>query len=243
MKKLTMAAVIAAIAIPALAQTPAGTPPRQEAPMEMISVAGEGRVKLTPDRVRFNVGVETMAATPSEALEQNNQKIKAVIDALRKAGAKSEEIQTSNFSIHPQFEYVDNRRPRIIGYQVTNSVTVTREATTDSGRLLQAAVNAGVNQASGLSFFVADETRARAEGLRKAFADARAKAETLAGAAGRMVGRAVAITEGGAPPVSLPPMYGRMAMASEAKQMDSSVPVEQGQQELTFTVSVVFEMR
>lgn len=242
MKKLAMAAVIAAIAIPALAQTQAGTPPRQEAPMEMISVAGEGRVKLTPDRVRFNVGVETMAATPSEALEQNNQKIKAVIDALKKAGAKSEEIQTSNFSIHPQFEYVDNRRPRIIGYQVTNSVTVTREATTDAGRLLQAAVNAGVNQASGLSFFVADESRAREEGLRKAFADARAKAETLARAAGRTVGRAVAITEGGAPPVSLPPMYGRMAMASEAK-MDSSVPVEQGQQELTFTVSVVFEMR
>lgn len=243
MKKLAMAAVIAAIAIPALAQTPAGTPPRQEAPMEMISVAGEGRVKLTPDRVRFNVGVETMAATPSEALEQNNQKIKAVIDALKKAGAKSEEIQTSNFSIHPQFEYVDNRRPRIIGYQVTNSVTVTREATTDAGRLLQAAVNAGVNQASGLSFFVADESRAREEGLRKAFADARAKAETLARAAGRTVGRAVAITEGGAPPVALPQMYGRMAMASEAKQMDSSVPVEQGQHELTFTVSVVFEMR
>lgn len=242
MKKLAMAAVIAAIAIPTLAQTPAGTPPRQGAPMEMISVAGEGRVKLTPDRVRFNVGVETMAATPSEALEQNNQKIKAVIDSLKKAGAKSEEIQTSNFSIHPQFEYVDNRRPRIIGYQVTNSVTVTREATTDAGRLLQAAVNAGVNQASGISFFVADESRAREEGLRKAFADARAKAETLARAAGRTVGRAVAITEGGAPPVSLPPMYGRVAMASEAK-MDMSVPVEQGQQELRFTVSVVFEMR
>jgi uncharacterized protein len=243
MKRLAMAAMIAAMAVPVMAQTQAGAPPRQEAPLEMISVAGEGRVKLTPDRVRFNVGVETTAATPSEALEQNNQKIKAVIDALRKAGAKSEEIQTSNFSIHPQFEYVDNRRPRIIGYQVTNTVTVTRDVTSDSGRLLQAAVNAGVNQASGLSFFVADESPAREQGLRSAFADARAKAETLARAAGRTVGRAVAITEGGAPPVVVPQMYGRMAMASEAKMMDSSVPVEQGQHELTFTVSVVFEMR
>jgi uncharacterized protein len=243
MKRLAMAAMIAAMAVPVMAQTQAGAPPRQEAPLEMISVAGEGRVKLTPDRVRFNVGVETTAATPSEALEQNNQKIKAVIDALRKAGAKSEEIQTSNFSIHPQFEYVDNRRPRIIGYQVTNTVTVTRDVTSDSGRLLQAAVNAGVNQASGLSFFVADESPAREQGLLSAFADARAKAETLARAAGRTVGRAVAITEGGAPPVVVPQMYGRMAMASEAKMMDSSVPVEQGQHELTFTVSVVFEMR
>jgi len=242
MKRLAMAAMVAAMAVPVLAQTTAGTPPRQEAPLEMISVAGEGRVKLNPDRVRFNVGVETTAPTPSEALEQNNAKIKAVIDALRGAGAKSEEIQTSNFSIHPQFEYVESRRPRIIGYQVTNTVTVTRDVTSDSGRLLQAAVNAGVNQASGLSFFVADESPAREQGLRAAYADARAKAETLARAAGRTVGRAVAITEGGAPPVVGPPMYARAAMA-ESKMMDSSVPVEQGQHELTFTVSVVFEMR
>ena len=242
MKRLAMAAMIVAMAVPALAQTPAGTPPRQEAPLEMISVAGEGRVKLNPDRVRFNVGVETMAPTPSEALEQNNAKIKAVIDALRKAGAKAEEIQTSNFSIYPQFEYVENRRPRIVGYQVTNTVTVTRDVTSDSGKLLQAAVNAGVNQASGLTFFVADESPAREQGLRAAYADARAKAETLARAAGRTVGRAVAITEGGAPPVVMPQMYARAAMA-ESKMMDSSVPVEQGQHELTFTVSVVFEMR
>jgi uncharacterized protein YggE len=243
MKRMMIASVLALMTGAALAQT-AGAPPRGEAPMEMISVTGTGRVKLQPDHVRFNVGVESMATTPSEALAQNNRAVENVIAALKKAGAKSEEIQTSNFSIHPQFEYVENRRPRIIGYQVTNNVTVTRESTADAGKMLQAAVEAGVNQASGLSFFVADETRARQEGLRKAFADARAKAETLAGAAGRTVGRAVAITEGsGQPPLYPPPMYaGKIAMAA-AESRDMSVPVEQGQQELAFTVSVVFEMR
>lgn len=233
--------VLILIACSAAAQTPAGEPPRQEAPLEMISVSGVGKVRLAPDRVRFNVGVETTAATPSEALRLNNERTQAVIAALKRAGAKSEEIQTSNFSIHPQFEYLENRRPRIVGYQVTNSVTVTRESTADAGKLLQAAVDAGVNQASGLSFFVADETRAREEGLRLAFADARAKAETLARAAGRTVGRAVSITEGTAPAPIYPfPQAARVGMAAEAR-MD--VPVEQGTEELRFTVSVIFEMR
>ncbi|MGH9459525.1 MAG: SIMPL domain-containing protein [Thermoanaerobaculia bacterium] len=225
----------------ALAQQEAGEPPRQEAPLEMISVSGVGKVRLAPDRVRFTVGVDTVAPTPSEALRENNERVQAVIDALKRAGAESEEIQTSNFSIYPQFEYQENRRPRIVGYQVTNSVTVTREETSDAGRLLQAAVDAGVNQASGLTFFVADETRARSEGLRLAFADARAKAEVLAKAAGRTVGRAVSITEGTAP-VPIQPLYARAAMVAEARDA-SAVPVEQGTDELRFTVSVVFEMR
>ncbi|HVR43233.1 MAG TPA: SIMPL domain-containing protein [Thermoanaerobaculia bacterium] len=242
MIRTTIALLIAALATPALAQSTAGAPPRQEAPTEMISVTGTGRVELVPDRVRFTVGVDTMAPTPSEALEQNNEKVRRVIDALRRAGAKSEEIQTSTFSIHPQFEYLENRRPRIVGYQVTNSVTVRREGTADAGRLLHAAVDAGVNQASGLQFYVADETRAREEGLRKAYADARAKAQTLAAAAGRTLGRAVSITEGSAPMPIPPPMpFAARAMAMEAR--DASVPVEQGSEEMRFTVSVIFEMR
>ncbi len=241
MNRIAIASLLALISAAAGAQT-AGAPPRQEAPVEMISVTGTGRVKLSPDRVRFNVGVETTASTPSEALAQNNRNIEKVIAALKKAGAKSDEIQTSNFSIYPQFEYVENRRPRIIGYQVVNNVTVIRESTADAGKLLQAAVDAGVNQASGLTFFVADETRARQEGLRKAFADAKAKAETLASAAGRSVGRAVAITEGsGQAPIYPPMAYAAKAMVAESR--DSSVPVEQGSQELAFTVSVIFEMR
>jgi hypothetical protein len=241
MNRIAIASLLALITTAAGAQV-AGAPPRQEAPVEMISVTGTGKVKLSPDRIRFSVGVETTAPTPSEALAENNGKVERVIAALKKAGAKSEEIQTSNFSIHPQFEYVENRRPRIVGYQVVNNVTVTREATADAGRMLQAAVDAGVNQASGLNFFVADETRARHEGLRKAFADARAKAETLAGAAGRTLGRAVAITEGTGQAPMYPPMpYAAKAMVAESR--DSSVPVEPGSQELAFTVSVIFEMR
>jgi uncharacterized protein YggE len=222
---------------------PASMPPREPAPPDMVSVTGTGRVTLTPDRFSFNATVQTMAPTVEEAVNENNARVGGVIAALKNAGAKPEEIQTSNFSIFPQQDYSQQQQgklPRLIGYQVSNSITVTRRQISDAGRLLQAAISAGVNQTSGLSFSVSDPARGRDEGLRAAFADARAKASLLAQAAGRTLGPAMAITEGGssAPPTPRP-MMSRGVMAAQV----SEPPVESGTEELSFTVSVVFAMR
>ncbi|HVT45193.1 MAG TPA: SIMPL domain-containing protein [Thermoanaerobaculia bacterium] len=224
---------------PLAAQTPPPPTPRAPAPGDMISVSGVGKVTAAPDRVSFTVGVQTTAMNVEDAVRENNRRTAAVIAALKAAGANDQEIRTSSFSIFPQHEYQEGgRRPILVGYQVGNNVTVTRSTTADAGRLLQAAVNAGVNQASGLSLTVSDQTRHRDEGLRRAFEDARAKANVLARAAGRTVGAAISITEGGAAQPPIP--YGRtVAMEAQA----SEVPVQPGVEELAYTVSVIFEMR
>lgn len=240
MKRFLILLITASLSASLFAQPP--MPPREPAPVDTVSVTGTGRVTLTPDRFSFNATVQTMAPTVEEAVNENNAKVAAVIAALKTAGAKPEEIQTSNFSIYPQQDYSQQQQgklPRLIGYQVSNSITVTRRQIADAGRLLQAAVSAGVNQTSGLSFSVSDPTRGRDEGLRAAFADARVKASLLAQAAGRSLGPAMAITEGGASAPPTPrPMMGRV-MAAQV----SDVPVESGTEELSFTVSVVFAMR
>src|SRR5205823_5509976 len=242
MKRFLITAFAAAVCASAFAQS---VPPREPAPIDTVSVTGTGRVTLTPDRFSFNVSVQTIAPTVEEAVNENNTKVAAVIAALKNAGAKAEEIQTSNFSIYPQQDYSQQQQgkpPRIIGYQVSNSITVTRKQISDAGRLLQAAITAGVNQTSGLSFSVSDPTRGRDDGLRAAFADARAKASLFATAAGRTLGQAIAISEGGATQPPPPrPMMARNVMAAQV--VSAEVPVESGTSELTFTVSVVFAMR
>jgi len=160
----------------------------QVAPPESITVSGTGRVTLRPDRFTFNVGVQTVAPTLDAALNENNQRVSAVIAALKKAGATDAEIRTAGFSLYPQQDYREGKLPRIVGYQVSNSITVTKNAVADAGRLLQAAVNAGVNQASNIEFRNSDPARGRDEGLRAAYEDARAKASLLASAAGRTLG-------------------------------------------------------
>lgn len=237
---ITALALFAATA--AMAQTnqiPAQT--ARDYGADTISVTGVGRVTTTPDRVVFTAGVETMAPTVEDAVNQNSERMAALIAALKRAGATDKDIRTSNFSVHPQMQYVEGQRPRVTGFQASNSVTVTRSNPTEAGKLLTAAVAAGANQVSGLSFTVADQTASRKRGLQLAFEEARAKATLLASSAGRTLGRAVSIVEGSTPTYQPPVPY----MRAEAMQMSvgADVPVQPGSEELSYTVSVVFELR
>jgi len=239
MKAFRILMIVLAMALPVAAQNP--VPPLPSADPDTISVTGMGRVNLVPDRFSFNVGVQTTAPTVEEAVNQNNARIVAVIAALKKSGATSEEIQTSNFNIYPQQDYEQGKAPRVVGYQVSNSVTVTKKQIADAGRLLQVAIAGGVNQTSGLTFSVSDPARGRDQGLRSAFEDAKAKAALLAQAAGRTLGQAISIIEGSSP--SMPPRPMPMVRSMMAKAEASEVPVESGSDERSFTVSVIFTMR
>lgn len=236
----TFLALVALTASTALAQPAAPSMTMPPLP-ETITVTGSGRANVTPDRVTFMVGVQTVAPTVEEAVNQNNARIAAVTAALRKAGATDAQIRTSNFSIYPQQDYSQGQLPRILGYLVSNNITVTREQVGDAGKLLQAAVSAGVNTSTGLSFVVSDPARGRAAGLRAAFDDARSKATVLAQSAGRTLGRAMTITEGvqGDMPRPMPMAARAMSMKAEV----SEVPVESGSQEVGYSVTVTFELR
>lgn len=237
MKTFLSLLVLILTAAAAAAQTP---PP---APLpDSVTVSGTGRATVTPDRFTFTVGVQTVANTVDEAVAQNNKRVAAVIAALKAAGARDEDIQTSNFNIWPQQDYQDGRLPRIVGYQVTNSVRVRSTKVADAGRLLGVAIGAGVNTSSGIMFESSDPARGREQGLRAAFEDARAKASLLAQAAGRTLGPAISISEGTQhiPPQPYP---ARRAMAMEAHATAAAVPVESGTEELVFTVTVTFDLR
>lgn len=237
--KTFLSAFLMVAATATYAQSPAPSP-LFAPPAETVSVTGLGRTTLTPDRYTFSVGVQTIAPTVDAAVTENNQRVASVLAALKRAGADEKEIRTSNFSIYPQQVYEQGQSPRITGYQVSNNITVTRDKVTDAGKLLQVAVTAGVNVSSGLQFLVSDPTRGRDQGLKAAVDDARSKASLLAQAAGRTLGRALTIAEGSAP-VPPPRPYGlQMAMA---KADTAEVPVEAGTQEMTYTVSIVYELR
>ena len=208
--------------------------------VESVSVTGTGKVLLVPDRFTFQVGVQTMGNTVDEAVTENNRRVAAVIAALKKAGASDADIQTSGFNIWPQQDYQEGRMPRILGYQVSNNITVRSDKIAEAGRLLGVAIAAGVNTSSGLQFQVADPARGRERGLKAAFDDARAKATLLAQAAGRTLGRAIVISEGVQNIAQPQPMMRGMAMEAQAA---ANVPVQAGTEELSFTVSVTFELR
>jgi len=235
---ITLTAATAALAQPA--GQPPGMPPRPGF-VNTIAVSGTGRSTVTPDRFSFTLGVQTVGATVDEAVGENNKRVAAVIAALKGAGAQDKDIQTANFNIWPQQDYQEGRLARILGYQVSNSITVRSSKVSDAGRLLGIAISNGVNTSSGINFEVADPAKGRDQGLRAAFDDARAKASLLAQAAGRTLGPAIMISEGTQPNAPQPyPMQRAMAMEAKAS---NDVPVEAGSQENVYNVSVTFELR
>jgi len=233
--------LLVSIALPLAAQT--APAPREAPPMpETITVNGKGRVTLTPDRFTFTAGVQSSAPTVEEAVNENNTKMSAVVAALKRAGATDQEVRTANFTIFPQQVYEQGKSPRVVGYQANNTVIVAKRDVAAASKLLQVALNAGVNETSGLNFEVSDPARGRDQGLRAAFDDARSQAALLAQAASRSLGRAMTIsTASSETPPPPRPVY---AMAGAAKaEAVSQVPVESGSREITFYVTVVFEMR
>src|SRR5690349_15475319 len=76
-----------------------------------ITVTGSGEVKAKPDLAMISTGVETNAATASEALSKNSAAMTRIFAALKKAGIADEDMQTSNFSVSPQYN-TNDREPR-----------------------------------------------------------------------------------------------------------------------------------
>jgi uncharacterized protein YggE len=233
--------VVAALAAAALMGPRSGVSATDGPPPRLITVSGEGEVKTRPDTAIISTGVVTEATTAKEALARNNTAMAAVIAALRNAGVAEDDIQTSDFSVSPKYPpYQPNQTtaPRIVGYTVSNQVTARVKDLKKLGAILDTLVQAGSNQIHGISFDVDEPKPLLGEARKKAVADARAKAELYAAAAGVSLGKVVQISEAAAVMPPPQPMFRREAMAA-----DASVPIAAGQQTIAANVTIIYEIQ
>lgn len=200
--------------------------PAEEAPGRRIVVSGEGRAEAVPDRASFTAGVQAEARQAREAFAAVSTSMRAVLDALAAAGVAAEDLQTSELSLDPLWDDGDGgqRQPQVRGYMASNLVTARVRDVAALGALIDAANAAGANRIVGVSFDLADPDARAAEARTEAVADARAKAEQLAAAAGVRLGPVVSISEqGGGGPM---PMFARAEAMADAPVAPGTVGVE-----------------
>lgn len=199
-----------------------------------ISVSGHGEVRVVPDTATVTIGVVSSAATAREALDANNTAMTALMAALQKAGIDARDMTTSNFSVGPRYDYNNAAQPpKLLGYDVNNSVTVVARKIDDLGGLLDVAVSSGSNQINGVAFSVSKPDAALVEARKLAVADARQKAEIYAMAGNFKLGHILSLSEG----VDVaPPPY----LAQKARAADAAVPIAQGEQALSVDVNVSY---
>lgn len=204
-------------------------------PESQITVSGEGSVFAVPDMALITMGATAEAETAKAAMDQTSDITAAILEQLAGFDIAPRDMQTSDLSLQPVWSNrsESNGRPRIDGYQASNRVTVRIRNLANLGPVLDAVLTDGANRLNGLQFTVSDPDPLMNEARRKAVADARAKAELLAEAAGVELGRLISLGEQGnyAP---------RPEMMSMARASDGGVPVAEGETEIRAGVSMVY---
>jgi uncharacterized protein YggE len=224
----------AALATPSLAQESKSMP-------RLISLNGHGEVKAKPDMAVVNVGVTTQAKTAREALTENTQAMEKIFASLKSAGIEAKDIQTSNFSINPRYQYDPNnvQPPRVIGYDVSNSVTVSVRKIDSLGQVLDTVVSEGSNQINGIMFAIADDEKLQGEARKLAVADAERKAKLYAETTRISLGQIMSVSEGNYQPPQ--PVYYGKAMRADAAP--SAVPIAEGEQTMAIDVNIAWEIK
>jgi len=203
-----------------------------------LDIVATGEVTRVPDIARINAGVVTTAPTATEAIAQNARQMASVRQALRQAGIADRDIQTSSINLYPDYRQ-DERgtNPRLIGYRASNEVSIRFRDIAATGKILDALVAQGANQINGPSLGLDKPEEALDEARVEALRIARARAEIYARAAGKRVGRMLWISESGGgyqPPMPM--------MRMQAAERDASTSIEPGEQSVSVTLMVGFEL-
>ncbi len=208
---------------------------------DAFTVTGEGKAVVIPDVAVVSVGVQTQAPTVKQVQSELNRKTSSVLDAVKKAGVDAKDIQTTNYSIYPSYDYQSGNQ-RISGYTASSNLTIKVRDIDSANQVIDSATLAGANQVGGVTFDVSDRQKAVDEARKQAVAKARQKAENAAKTAGFSLGKLVNYQENEAGYPGPVPLY---AKAEEGRGGEIMPPtsVEPGQSEITLFVTLSFEIR
>jgi uncharacterized protein len=226
---------IVALTLPSLAQDTGSPAPGTLA--RTVTVNGTATIKAMPDEAVVSLGVQTQANTAQAALADNATKMTALIASLTDQGVDKNDIATSYVSIYPTY---GNSGSDITGYQAQNQVDVTLHDIAKVGAVIDDAVKAGANLSNGITFQLSDQNQGVNQALTEAVANARSKAETLAGAGAAQLGEVVTIQEGSVG--STPPIYYGKDMAFASAGAAASTPISPPTLETQVSVTVTWTL-
>jgi uncharacterized protein YggE len=223
-------------------------------PTNTISVSGHGEVFAVPDTATFNFTVNETATDVATAQSKATTNANAIIAYLKGQGIAETDIQTTDYSVNPQYSYQQSACPNsggvaiycppgkqtITGYEVSQTVSVKVHDTSKAGGLLSGVGSKGASNISGLSLTVSNQDVLTIQARDKAIQDAKAKADALAKSLGVSIVRIVGFSEGGNGPVYYAKSSGAMAMDVAAAPAPA---IPTGQNKITDDVTITYEIQ
>ena len=148
-----------------------------------ITVTGTGNVLVPADMAVVMLGVSAADKDVRTAQGTANEAIAAIRSALIEGGIAEEDINTDYINIYAMYDYSGGSE-QITGYNANSTLAIRVKDIERVGEVIDLAFGAGANTLNGISFSATDTAEAKEMAMRLAVADAQAKADILADAAG-----------------------------------------------------------
>lgn len=201
----------------------------------LLSVASQGRHLVTPDLVRMAIGVTTANASSREAVRSNADLTARLVSIAREAGIAARDVQTSRLRLEPTFaERRGDQPPQIVGFVASNEFVVRIRDVERVPALIDALYAAGATNVRGPQFSLNDPIPSRRLAERAAVVEARAKAENLATAMGKRVGRLLTIRS--------QDYYSEIIVTGSRVRASSETPIEPGEVAVTASIQADFAL-
>lgn len=240
---LAVSVSLSAFYLEADAQEVTSFPSREK----VISVTGTATTSVEPDLLTVRFGMETQEPTAKQALETNSAMMNKVISALKSAGIAESEISTSSLNIYPVYEHIKDeflgfQTRELVGYKVSNIISVETKKLDHAAVLIDSGVDAGVNRVDSVSYSLSPQKHLdlKDDLLENAIINAKTKAEkALAPLDHSIIGvKSVSLSE-----LVMPypePIYRSFDVTESAVMSGSPTPVFSSDQDITTSVQVVF---
>ncbi|KKR38790.1 MAG: Outer membrane protein [Parcubacteria group bacterium GW2011_GWB2_40_8] len=223
-----------------------------------FSVQGEGKVISVPDVAQFSFSVITQGGiNTAEIQKENTEKTNKAIDFLKSLNISEKDIKTQRFDLNPRYESARcyggydmmgmgkpcPLSPEIIGYTITQTVSVKIRDFANISKALAGVVENGANNVTSLSFTIDDPDALKAQAREQAIAKAQAKAEAIAKAGGFKIGKLISIYED-----YYTPFYSQVKSMGVMDGMGGgeSAPmpsIEPGSQEVIVNVNISYQIK
>lgn len=205
-----------------------------------IVVNGYGKVTGQNDIAVTNIGYSNTNKDVAKAQADNKKVMDQIMDELKKLGVAEKDLQTS-YSIYPDYNYTQQKGQELVGYRVSNQVSVKIRDLSKIPSILGLAGKYGATEVGGLNFTIDDSENLKAAARAEALTDAKAKAQVLADSLGVRLADVVNYNEYESANY-YEPAFKTMAVEGGGMDMVAPATVASGSKDVIMNNNITFEI-
>ncbi|RAR48566.1 SIMPL domain-containing protein [Flavobacterium lacus] len=199
-----------------------------------ISVSGEGKVKVAPDQVVINLGVQNTGKDAAEVKKMNDETVDKVVKYIKKFGIPTSDFQTTNVSLYKSYDQEKKKH----NFQASQTLTITLKDIKKYDELMMGLIETGINSINGVEFKSSKLEEHKVASRKQAVLDAKKKAEDFVSVLNQKVGKAIMITDNSQ--AYFPAMYDTMNYGREEINYSKKETVAIGEIEIITNINVTF---